>query len=731
MTGIDDNEMNMRTASQDHTDMNAPVEVILVHHTDEGLVEVKALLAHVSCVVVEISHAEITMDALTVYTNVALIVIDSDLAGNAIHTIQAIQQFSNAAIVALLDDRMAKLASSQYRQLGVQAILTLPLQPDIFHLKVATLLELYHLKKCCADQHALKKSLELEHGALYKMIHASPFGMMVTDQDAVIQGANTALCRQADYSMETIIGQSAQLKFGNHTQDSYDQVWSSVKEMGAWEGEVFNKDFQGETYSEWSKIVPLHDAEGNVDGYMWSFLDVSAQSQANQRFYHLAHHDSLTGLPNRNKFSERLEDELLNAKRRKSMLAVMFMDLDHFKNINDSLGHDVGDLLLKEVSRILIRCVRKNDMIARQGGDEFIGILVDLRHAEDAAIVASKMLTALQKPMNIGGHQLFVSSSIGISVYPNDAENIDDLIKHADSSMYQAKEGGRGNYQFYTDELHRVYERRFVIESNLRSALEHQEFELLYQPQIDIATKKLVGVEALIRWHSAALGNVSPTEFIPVAEECGLIIDIGKWVLQTACNQHKRWEELGYSQMIMGINLSSVQFREFGFIDTLIETIVLSKASPTYIDLELTERIIMKDDVATIRTLNEIHECGIHLSIDDFGTGYSSMSYLKKFPIDKLKIDRAFIIDVANNADDAVIASAMIKLGHSLGLIVIAEGVEEIEQVEWLRKHGCDEIQGYYFSKPLPVSEMESYMKKTGILHHHVRFDPDVLLKNM
>jgi len=714
--------------------MNAPVEIILVqHHTGEGLADVKALLAHVACAVVETSHTAVTTGSLTAYTNVALIVIDVDPAGNAMHTIQAIQasqQFSNTAIVTLLDARMAELTGRQYRELGVQAMLTLPLQPDMFQLKVATLLELYRLKKHCADQNSLQKKLQMEHSLLYKMVHASPFGMMVTDQDAVIQGVNSAFCRQTGYSMAELIGRPARLKFGSHTQQFYDQVWSSVENTGEWEGEIFNKDHQGETGSEWLKIVSLHDAAGNIDGYMWTFIDVSLQAQENQRLYHLAHHDALTGLPNRNKFSDRLTAELLNAQRRQTVLAVLFLDIDHFKNINDSLGHDVGDLLLKEVSRILTGCVRQNDMIARQGGDEFIGILVDLRHAEDAAVVANKILTALQQPMNICGHQLFISSSIGISIYPDDAEDVESLIKHADSAMYQAKEGGRAGYRFYTNELHRFYERRFAIETHLHSALEYHEFELFYQPQIDLASGKVVGAEALIRWHSAALGNVSPAEFIPVAEESGLIIDIGQWVLQTACEQLKRWKGAGYAQIMLGINLSSVQFREPGFINTLIEIIGRSGASPNYIDLELTERIIMKEDDATIRTLNEIHECGIHLSIDDFGSGYSSMSYLKKFPIDTLKVDRSFITDITSNADDAVIVSAMINLGHSLGLTVIAEGAEEVEQVEWLRQHGCDEIQGYYFSKPLPAPEMESYMKKTGILHRSVVLDPDVLLKH-
>ncbi len=713
--------------------MNAPVEIILVHHARNGLSDVKCLLTHAACALVEASHAEVNMGALKAYPNVALVIIDVDPAGNAMKTIQTIktnQQFSNTSIITLLDTKMTELAVRQYLELGVEAMLTLPLQPDLFRLKISMLVELYRLKKRCAYQDIWRKKMEMENNYLSKMVDSSSFGMMLTDKDVIVQWVNATFRNHTNYSAAEIIGQSPRLKFTNHTQNFYDQMWASVKNTGEWEGEIFNKNNKGETYSEWLKIVSIKDAEGNIDGHMWTFIDVSMQSQTNQRLYHLAHHDALTGLPNRNKFSERLAMELLNAQRRQTILAVLFLDIDHFKNINDSLGHDVGDVLLKKVSNILTGCVRKNDMIARQGGDEFIGILVDLKHAEDAAVVAHKMLAALQKPMNICGNQLFISSSIGISIYPNDAKNVEDLIKHADSAMYQAKESGRGSYHFYTNELHRFYERRFEIENHLRSALDHHEFELFYQPQIDLATRKIVGAEALIRWHCAALGNVSPAEFIPVAEESGLIIDIGKWVLQTACEQNKRWADSGYSQIMIGINLSSIQFREPGFIDTLIETIGLSKASPKYIDLELTERIIMKEDDATICTLNEIHECGIHLSIDDFGTGYSSMSYLKKFPIDTLKVDRSFIIDVANNSDDAVIVSAMINLGHSLGLTVIAEGAEHVEQVDWLQQHGCDEIQGYYFSKPLPVSEMESYMKKTGILHRKVVLDSDVLLKN-
>ncbi len=431
---------------------------------------------------------------------------------------------------------------------------------------------------------------------------------------------------------------------------------------------------------------------------------ITERTQAH--LYRLAHYDALTGLPNRLLFRDRLNQAMSQAHRNERLVAVMLLDLDRFKAINDTLGHSVGDLLLKAIALRLGASVREGDTVARLGGDEFVVILPDISYIRDAAAVARKILDLLHEPFELRGHEVFVTTSIGISIYPFD-EDIESLIKNADTAMYQAKERGGNNYHFYTADMNAANMRRLALENGLRRALERNELALHYQPQVDITSGAIVGVEALLRWHHPELGMIPPADFIPLAEETGLIIQIGAWVLRSACAQNRAWQSAGYPPMLVTVNLSARQFGEMELLDTVHDALHDAGLEPHYLELELTENVLMQHTQTTITVLDQLHARGIRLSVDDFGTGYSSLSYLKRFPIDTLKIDRSFVCDINADADDAAIVKAITAMGHSLDIRVVAEGVETEEQLQFLRELRCNEVQGFYFSPPVPAAEVE------------------------
>jgi len=434
---------------------------------------------------------------------------------------------------------------------------------------------------------------------------------------------------------------------------------------------------------------------------------ILANQRAEQQIKHLAYHDTLTGLPNRMLFHDRLQQALSQAVREGHIMGVMFLDLDRFKIINDTLGHDVGDELLKAVSQRLINCIRQGDTVVRLGGDEFTIILPIIAKAEDAAFVAQKILTTLAEPFLLNHQELHITSSIGISLYPDDGTSTQTLIKNADIAMYRAKDLGKNNYQFYTADMNSRAMESITLENALRHALERDELLLHYQPQIDIRSGRIVGVEALVRWQHPEFGLVSPARFIPLAEETNLIIPIGEWVLRTACEQGRRWREQGLPVWRMGVNLSARQFRHKNLLEPIFRIVRETGFDPHHLELEITESLLMQGAGKTIAVLEELDKAGIRLALDDFGTGYSSLSYLKRFPIDTVKIDRSFVRDIHTDPNDAAITSAIIAMAHSLKLSVIAEGVETEEQLAFLRERECDEYQGYLFSKPLAAEEIE------------------------
>jgi len=408
---------------------------------------------------------------------------------------------------------------------------------------------------------------------------------------------------------------------------------------------------------------------------------------------------------------DRLSRMMMKAKRNRTYVAVLFLDLDRFKKINETLGHEIGDKLLLEVAKRLENCVRKSDTVARLGGDEFGVILDDLRDVKFVAVVARKFLQALSKPIIIQEYELYATSSIGISLYPDDSEDVDVLLRCADTALYRAKEAGKNNYQYYTADMNTRAFEFLLLESGLRKALDNNELVVFYQPLIDLETNKLLGMEALLRWKHPEKGMISPGDFIPLAEETGLIEPIGEWVLRAACTQNKEWQDAGYPPVKVSVNMSARQFNKKNITELIGDILQETGLNPEYLGIEITESVIMQDVKSTIAKLKKMHKMGITLSIDDFGTGYSSLSYLKLFPIDNLKIDQSFVFNITSDSTDAAIAASVILLAHSMNLKVVAEGVETKEQLEVLRQQGCDYVQGFLFSRPLPSEEFATFFE--------------------
>jgi diguanylate cyclase (GGDEF)-like protein/PAS domain S-box-containing protein len=457
---------------------------------------------------------------------------------------------------------------------------------------------------------------------------------------------------------------------------------------------------------------PVFDAAGTFIGYRGVSREITEQKLAEERIQHLATHDALTGLPNRTMFSHLLGTAIPLAQRHRRGCAVLFIDLDRFKFINDTLGHDAGDKLLKELTTRFSKALRASDIIARLGGDEFVVLIQDLDDAEQAAIVARKILSAALKPVMLAGRECRVTASIGIAVYPRDGEDEQALMKNADIAMYYAKAEGKNNFQFYSAEIRTQSLERLVLENNLRHALERAELTLAYQAKRELASGDITGVEALLRWDNDELGSVPPVQFIPVAEETGMIVTIGKWVLRTACEQHVEWLRMGLPPVRMAVNLSVRQFADDCLVEDIAAILSETGMAPTLLELEITEGMVVHDPAHALNLLSAIKKLGVRLAIDDFGTGYSSLGQLKNFPIDTLKVDRSFIRDIATNPGDKAITEAIIAMGKTLNLTVVAEGVETLEQETFLREHACDEMQGFFFSKPVSAEDFATLMRR-------------------
>jgi diguanylate cyclase (GGDEF)-like protein/PAS domain S-box-containing protein len=537
--------------------------------------------------------------------------------------------------------------------------------------------------------------------------------VMVTDTSGKIEYVNPSFEKITGYTYKESVNNTPHLlASGKHKPQFYKHLWDTITAGNSYSNIFINRRKDGTLFYEEKTITPIKDYAGTITHFVSTGKDISERIQVQEHLQHMAHHDALTDLPNRNLFLDRLQQSLTRSRWHNRLVAVMFLDLDRFKNINDTLGHTVGDQLLLQISERLSRSVRDGDTIGRFGGDEFAILLDDIDSDNHISNLAEKLLGTLAKPFKINKHELFVTASIGISLFPNDGEDPDTLLRNADVAMYRAKDLGKNNYQFYSNDLSaRIFE-RMALETHLRHALDRNEFILYYQPQIDTYTQKITGVEALLRWKHPEFGLVAPNNIVPLMEETGLIEKVGYWILETACRQSRAWHDAGLSYLHMSVNISSRQFNDPNFISSVHEIILSTGINPEFLELELTESMLMRNASATINALNSLNTLGVRFAIDDFGTGYSSLSYLRRFPIDTIKIDRSFIHDVTDNPDDAAIASAIIVMGQNLSLNVIAEGVENQKQLDFLSAHSCHYLQGNFFSRPLPAEELTALLIK-------------------
>ena len=547
----------------------------------------------------------------------------------------------------------------------------------------------------------------------FEAIRCSGEGILITDSAHVVLSVNPAFETMTGYAADEVIGRTpAVVASGRHDEGFFRTLDEMLARDGYWQGEIWNQRKNGDVFPEWLGVSVIRDDLGRPKSHVYIYSDMTERKETQRRIEFLAHHDVLTGLPNRLLLRDRMQHALVKANRMQTRVALIYLDLDRFKTINDSLGHPVGDALLKEVVERLKRCVRESDTISRQGGDEFIIIVDDVRDRDSVARVADKIHLCMAEPVLIDGHSLNTSFSMGIVLYPDDGEGFDALLQKADTAMYHAKAAGRNAHRFFTEQMNLQVVEHLNLETHLRKALELQEFVLHYQPQLDLHDNRIIGVEALIRWNSPGHGLVSPARFIPVAEDSGLIVQIGAWVLMEACRQARAWQDAGLPPFVVAVNLSAVQFKRPDLVNTVINALVLAELDSEWLELELTESILIQDTDSTLDSVRRLKSLGVKLSVDDFGTGYSSLAYLKRFAVDKLKIDQSFVRDLVSDPDDAAIVRAIIQMAHSLKLRTIAEGVESAEISALLRLFNCNEIQGYAVARPMPAEELEIFVRE-------------------
>ncbi|WP_303291976.1 EAL domain-containing protein [Marinobacter sp. SS5-14b] len=549
-----------------------------------------------------------------------------------------------------------------------------------------------------------------------KAIDQSPSSVLICDRLWRIEYANRKFSQLTGHDPSDIKGKhpSTLIEQSMDSQEAK-HLWQSIRlqvqRVGVWQGEVNSARRNGERYWEQLVVTPIKDNNGETTGYLILGEDISIRKRYEQQLLRQANYDILTGLPNRMLALDRLKLALAQARRDDTQVGVMFLDLDNFKHINDTLGHDAGDTLLIEAARRVSSCLRGTSTVARLGGDEFLVILPGLTGSDAACQVAERILQTFSTPFMLNAQEVFVTTSIGIATFPNDADNSGTLLQHADAAMYEAKHKGKSSFARFTPQMTEVSHERLHMESHMRKALELNEFQLCFQPIVDTADGRLVAAEALLRWNNPALGLVMPDRFIPLAEETGMIIPIGEWVIQEACKAAQCWQAMAGYDIGIAVNVSPRQFRDPGFTDIVMRALNASNLKPELLELEITERLILDNTIETADILRQLDHAGIRLSVDDFGTGYSALSYLKSYPFDTLKIDKSFIQDVINESEDASLVRAIINMAHSLGLRVIAEGVEEEAQTHFLKMENCDFSQGYFYSRPLPEQDFIHWLE--------------------
>ena len=558
------------------------------------------------------------------------------------------------------------------------------------------------------------------------VFEASSDAIMILDAERRIRMTNAAFTRISGFNAMEVKGKPPKLLFANRQPpEIYEHIFRQVAAEGSWQGEIWSRRKDGAIYPQWATVNAVKNDDGEVVEFVLMASDITERKRAEERLNYQANYDALTQLPNRTLFVDRLSQAMARARREGTTLALLFIDLDRFKNVNDSMGHSAGDKLLVAVAESLKGCVRESDTIARFGGDEFAMILSPIYGAKNAGTVAQTVLKVLSRPFNIDSYDCIVGGSIGVSIFPGDGETSEDLIRNADAAMYRAKDSGRNTYEFFTAEMQQLAMQRMGMERDLRFAIERQEFVLHFQPQLSLVTNEVVGLEVLVRWESGTRGLVSPADFIGLAEENGQILALGDWVLREACRQYVEWFKEGIAPAYIAVNVSGRQFKATQFTTRLREILRETHMPPKGLEIELTESFLMEDQDQVMGTLQELRDMGITLSIDDFGTGYSSLSYLKRFPISTLKIDKSFVQDVPGDDEDVAIVSAIVRMAHALKLSVVAEGVETNEQRQFLHALGCQIIQGFLFSRPLNAYDCTELLRR-----HAEKMDKEITLVN-
>ncbi|WP_431029922.1 sensor domain-containing protein [Lysinibacillus sp. LZ02] len=545
-------------------------------------------------------------------------------------------------------------------------------------------------------------------------------GIMITDQDKKIVSVNPAFEFVTGYKSEEVMGKNPSiLQSGIHELSFYLDMWRSLHENGIWQGEIWNRRKTGDIYPEWLTIFSVKDSVGNITNYCGIFTDLSERKIVENELEKRTLTDSLTKVCNRFAYLERMNTLLESSTNLSHNVqhAVFFLDLDRFKQVNETLGHTMGDLLLIEIAKRIKALLKNKDILARYGGDEFVITLTNIVHPREAAKFAEQVIRVIEAPIIIHDQEIFVSTSMGISIFPADGQTTEELVKCADKAMTYSKQNGRNGFSFYFDDLSIDTKRVLLLDTELRKAIEHQDFTLYFQPKIDIKTMQVTGVEALVRWQNKKLGFVSPAEFIPYAEETGLIIPISEIIFEKACEGYKQLVEAGFPKIPIAINVSSIHFQQQNFLDSIQAMLEKNNTSAQNFEIEMTERTVMNSAAETISKLVKLKQLGFKLSLDDFGTGYSSLSYLVRFPLDVLKIDRSFIQHICSLDDKQAVVDAIIQMSHRLKMKVVAEGVESERQVEILKGMGCDIIQGYYYSKPLPMNELLDFLQFWEVEH--------------
>ncbi len=655
-----------------------------------------------------VKEAQSSVDSITAFIHLKpdLVILDlvmPDLNGFA--TCRTIRSLPGSEYTPILiitghgDSRSVKQAFES----GATDYIIKPVNLDLFCHRIRYMLG---ASRDISDKKRSEDSLRL----LKEAVERLPIGITISDLEGKIIYANPAEAEMHGYTLEELMRREARM-FGP-PELRKPLAADKFHKMTVWKRETLNLRKGGEKFPVQLTSIPVKNSEGVPLGIITTCEDITDRKEAEVAIERLAYHDSLTGLPNRSMFQDRLQKALASARREGRQLGVLFLDLDRFKDINDTQGHEFGDKLLRAVALRLGRCVRDADTLARLGGDEFVILLTGASDRAGTITAAERILALFTEPFELEGRQVYSSTSIGVALYPKDGRDVNDLLRSADTAMYHAKAGGRQTYRFFSEEINRKITEKVHIENGLRRALERQEFCLYYQPQIELGSERIIGVEVLLRWMSPEMGVVMPSRFIPVAEDSGLIFRLGEWVLRTACRQSAAWRDAGHPPLRMAINISGHQFKQPSFV-SLIDTVLdESSMDPTCLEFELTESVIMDKAEKTTLTLRELKDRGIHLSIDDFGTGYSSLSYLKHFPIDRIKIDRSFIADITSNRDEAVIVDTIIAIARSMDLKVVAEGVENREQLDYLKARRCGEAQGYYFAEPMPAESLETWIRR-------------------